>query len=50
MASERPGTLVASNVLLDVVTDDPRWGDWSAERLAHALVNGGCELPGPQVA
>ncbi len=27
-------TLVDSNVLLDVLTDDPRWGAWSAERLA----------------
>jgi hypothetical protein len=25
--------LVDSNVLLDVVTDDPRWGDWSAQQL-----------------
>ena len=25
--------LVDSNVILDVVTDDPRWGDWSAEQL-----------------
>jgi len=24
-----PGVLVDSNVLLDVITDDPRWGDWS---------------------
>jgi predicted nucleic acid-binding protein len=27
-------TLVDSNVLLDVVTDDPTWGGWSAEALA----------------
>jgi hypothetical protein len=27
-------TLVDSNVLLDVLTDDPRWCAWSAERLA----------------
>lgn len=26
--------LVDSNVLLDVATDDPRWGQWSAEMLA----------------
>ena len=26
--------LVDSNVLLDIVTDDPRWGDWSASTLA----------------
>ncbi|MDQ3326181.1 MAG: type II toxin-antitoxin system VapC family toxin [Actinomycetota bacterium] len=31
------GTLVDSNVLLDVFTDDPRWGDWSAEHLASAF-------------
>jgi predicted nucleic acid-binding protein len=27
-------TLVDSNVLLDVLTDDTRWGAWSAEALA----------------
>ena len=26
-------TLVDSNVILDLVTDDPRWGRWSAEAL-----------------
>ena len=31
------GTLVDSNVLLDVFTDDPRWGRWSAEHLARAF-------------
>ncbi len=31
------GTLVDSNVLLYVFTDDPRWGDWSAEHLASAF-------------
>lgn len=31
------GTLVDSNVLLDVFTDDPRWGTWSAEHLARAF-------------
>ena len=31
------GTLVDSNVLLDVFTDDPRWGRWSAEQLARAF-------------
>lgn len=30
-------TLVDSNVLLDVFTDDPRWGTWSAEQLAQAF-------------
>lgn len=27
-------TLVDSNVILDVVTGDPEWGDWSAHALA----------------
>ena len=27
--------LVDSNVLLDILTHDPRWGGWSAERLSH---------------
>ncbi|WP_204805947.1 type II toxin-antitoxin system VapC family toxin [Mycobacterium riyadhense] len=31
------GTLVDSNVLLDVLTDDPRWARWSAEQLARAF-------------
>ena len=26
-------TLVDSNVLLDVLTEDPKWGDWSASSL-----------------
>lgn len=29
-------TLVDSNVILDVATDDPDWGEWSAEALARA--------------
>lgn len=29
-------TLVDSNVLLDVLTDDPRWSPWSSEALAAA--------------
>jgi hypothetical protein len=28
--------LVDSNVILDVATEDPRWGAWSAEALARA--------------
>lgn len=28
-------TLVDSNVILDVVTEDPEWLDWSAAALAH---------------
>jgi predicted nucleic acid-binding protein len=35
-----PGTLVDSNVLLDVVTDDDRWFDWSSARLAEAARTG----------
>jgi predicted nucleic acid-binding protein len=30
------GVLVDSNVLLDVATNDPVWGDWSAHALAEA--------------
>lgn len=30
------GILVDSNVLLDVLEDDPTWGEWSAARLAEA--------------
>lgn len=41
MTDERStGTLVDSNVLLDVFTQDPTWGRWSAERLAEALDRG----------
>lgn len=29
------GVLVDSNVLLDVATNDPAWGDWSAHALAE---------------
>ena len=29
-------TLVDSNVILDVFTEDDEWGDWSADRLAEA--------------
>lgn len=31
-----PGVLVDSNVLLDVLTEDPSWFRWSAEALARA--------------
>lgn len=33
-------TLVDSNVILDIVTDDEKWGDWSASRLADAAREG----------
>ena len=34
------GTLVDSNVLLDVLTHDPTWAQWSSDRLADALEHG----------
>jgi predicted nucleic acid-binding protein len=41
VASEgAPATLVDSNVLLDVITADARWGDWSASALATAADEG----------
>ena len=33
-------TLVDSNVLLDVFTDDDEWGGWSADMLAEAARGG----------
>lgn len=36
----RPRTLVDSCVILDVVTGDPKWCDWSAEHLAQARDEG----------
>lgn len=33
-------TLVDANVLLDVLTDDPTWADWSVTRLAEAIDGG----------
>jgi predicted nucleic acid-binding protein len=33
-------TLVDTNVLLDLVTDDPRWADWSIARLDAAALAG----------
>lgn len=34
------GTLVDSNVLLDILTEDARWGDWSTDALADAAEAG----------
>ena len=31
------GVLVDSNILLDIATNDPLWGDWSAHALAEAV-------------
>ncbi|HEY3162079.1 MAG TPA: hypothetical protein VGJ78_24120 [Vicinamibacterales bacterium] len=33
-------TLADSNVLLDVITEDDEWFDWSAERLEDAASRG----------
>ena len=33
-------TLVDTNVLLDLVTDDPNWGKWSLARLEEAALKG----------
>jgi len=33
-------TLVDSNIILDVITDDKEWGDWSADQLAEAAHSG----------
>ena len=44
MASEpapiRPATLVDSCVLLDVITADKQWADWSAGQIAAAMDSG----------
>jgi len=34
------GTLVDSNVLLDILTDDPAWAAWSSEALARCANTG----------
>ncbi len=33
-------TLIDTNVLLDLVTDDPRWAAWSIEQLEAASLRG----------
>ena len=33
-------TLVDTNVLLDLVTDDPKWSDWSVAQLEAASIEG----------
>ncbi len=32
--------LVDTNVILDVIEDDPSWADWSQEQLDRAAMNG----------
>lgn len=39
-AAVRPATVVDTSVLLDVLTDDPDWADWSAAALARARDTG----------
>jgi predicted nucleic acid-binding protein len=36
----RPATLIDSCVLLDVITDDARWADWSADQIATVMDTG----------
>ncbi len=40
MTNVRQATLVDSNVLLDVLTEDPSWVRWSAEQLGAAVDHG----------
>jgi predicted nucleic acid-binding protein len=37
LAAIRPATLVDSCVLLDVITSDEQWADWSAREIAAAM-------------
>jgi predicted nucleic acid-binding protein len=39
-AAIQPATLVDSCVLLDVITGDEQWADWSAEQIAAAMDTG----------
>lgn len=40
MTSDRPVTLVDSSVILDIVTEDPGWAEWSAGALARVRDDG----------
>jgi predicted nucleic acid-binding protein len=40
----RPVYLVDSNVVLDIVKDDPIWVSWSAQALAEASLRGGVAI------
>lgn len=42
--TQAAGTVVDSSVLLDVFTEDPRWGDWSQSHLTHAAQRGAIVL------
>ena len=37
-------TLIDTNVLLDLVTDDPVWADWSIARLDAASLSGPLQI------
>lgn len=39
-STERHGFLIDTNVLLDVATADPVWGEWSMEALARSIRTG----------
>jgi predicted nucleic acid-binding protein len=40
LAAIKPATLIDSCVLLDVITGDQHWADWSAEQIAAAMDGG----------
>jgi predicted nucleic acid-binding protein len=42
--SSAAGTFIDSSVLLDVFTEDPRWGDWSEAQLTKAAQGGAIVL------
>lgn len=33
--------LADTNVILDLLQDDPMWGEWSSDRIAEAVIDGG---------
>jgi predicted nucleic acid-binding protein len=39
-AADRPVTLVDSSVILDILTSDPDWAQWSSDALARARDDG----------
>jgi predicted nucleic acid-binding protein len=39
-AKTSPVTLIDSNVLIDLLIDDPEWSDWSLEHLERAALKG----------